>query len=241
MALSLGLLNTLHCWGMCGGLVAALQLGIPEPIRQDRVARLRLTTCYHLGRIASYSLAGALSGSVLSLAGEAHAMAYRLLQTLAAITLVIAGLRLGGWLQRVGFLERAGAAIWRRISPLTRALLPVDRISRALASGALWGLIPCGLVYAMLPVSAATGSPARGALCMLAFGAGTLPGMLAASLMAGQAAARLGLASWRKPAGVAMIALALCWWLFQNLDLHGQHAGMHADHLHHHATPPQAP
>ena len=183
LALGTGLLSTLHCWGMCGSLIAALHSGAPAA-GLPASARHRLTALYHGGRIACYSLLGAAGGSVLPLSVSAHTAAYRVLQTLAALALVLAGLRLAGW-RRGSWLEALGLRLWRYIAPLTRRLWPVDRPWRALASGLLWGLLPCGLVYAMLPVAAATGSAANGALTLLAFGLGTLPGMLGASLLAG--------------------------------------------------------
>ena len=55
MAASAGLLSTLHCWGMCGGIVAALSLGAGS----GQTARLPLALAYNLGRIASYAGMGA--------------------------------------------------------------------------------------------------------------------------------------------------------------------------------------
>ena len=48
--------------------------------------------------------------------------------------------------------------------------------------GALWGWLPCGLVYSVLLTALASGSAPRGALIMLAFGLGTLPNLLAIGL-----------------------------------------------------------
>ena len=236
MAASLGLLSTLHCWGMCGSLVAALQIGIPAPLRTQRKTRLILTACYQVGRVTAYTLLGVLSAGMMAWPGALHPQGFRILQTLAAVSVVIAGLRLGGWFRQWRLLEVAGAQVWRRLAPLARALMPVDHPAKALANGLLWGLIPCGLVYAMVPVAAATGSAAAGALCMLAFGLGTLPGMLAASLVASFGATGFNLGSWRKPAGAAMVGLALTWWLIQGLPTLSNPD--HSAHLHHvHAMP----
>lgn len=238
MAASLGLLSTLHCWGMCGSLLAALQLGIPPALRAQRRTRVLLTISYQLGRISAYTLAGVLGAGLLSLPASLHPAAFRALQTLAALSVVVAGLRLGGWLRQWPVLEAAGARLWRLLSPLTRALMPVDTPARALASGVVWGFIPCGLVYAMLPVAAASGSALAGGATMLAFGLGTLPGMLGAGLMAGFGAAKLDVAQWRKPAGATMVGLALLWWLLQGLPAPGGHGADHGAHLHHHHAMP---
>jgi sulfite exporter TauE/SafE len=42
----------------------------------------------------------------------------------------------------------------------------------------LWGLVPCGLVYSVLPLAFLSGSALSGAGLMLAFGLGTLPNLL---------------------------------------------------------------
>jgi len=152
------------------------------------------------------------------------------LQSLAALALVLAGLRLAGW-RRGSWLEALGLRLWRYIAPLTRRLWPIDRPWRALLSGLLWGLLPCGLVYAMLPVAAATGSAANGALTLLAFGLGTLPGMLGASLLANRLTPALSQRGVRRTAGAALVVTALVWWTLQ---------GLNAAHHHHDASDPHS-
>ena len=48
--------------------------------------------------------------------------------------------------------------------------------------GLALGLLPCGFLYAALVVAAASGGGGFGALAMLAFGAGTVPGLVAVGL-----------------------------------------------------------
>ena len=60
-----GLLGGVHCVGMCGGIVGALSLGIPERQRRG-AARWRFLLSYNLGRLISYTLAGALLGGALA-------------------------------------------------------------------------------------------------------------------------------------------------------------------------------
>ena len=45
-------------------------------------------------------------------------------------------------------------------------------------SGMLWGLVPCGLVYSVLPLAFLSGDVLTGASLMCAFGLGTLPNLL---------------------------------------------------------------
>ena len=64
----IGLTGGVHCFGMCGGIVGALALGLP-PGREERslLARLPYLLAYNGGRIASYVVAGALAGAVFAL------------------------------------------------------------------------------------------------------------------------------------------------------------------------------
>ena len=224
MAASAGLLSTLHCWGMCGGIVAALSLGAGS----GPTARLPLALAYNLGRIASYAGMGAAAAVLISAPAGDGAFAYRALQLLGLVALLFAGLRLGGWLPRNGWFETQGLRLWRRLHPLTRHLLPIDRLGKALPAGLVWGFLPCGLVYAMLPVSAGTGSIAGGALTMFAFGVGTLPGMVVASALAQRIGGLNPGGSLRRYAGATLIALAVVWyglqWLGAGHD-HSAHAG----------------
>jgi sulfite exporter TauE/SafE len=73
--------------------------------------------------------------------------------------------------------------VWRRLAPLLKPLLPPRDPLRALAVGALWGWLPCGLVYAQLSVAAAAGGALRGALAMAVFGLGTSVGLTALSAL----------------------------------------------------------
>jgi sulfite exporter TauE/SafE len=67
-----GLLGSVHCAGMCGGIVGALSVaparGMPVPVnvRPAAAARPALANvlAYNLGRIGSYMTAGALAGAL---------------------------------------------------------------------------------------------------------------------------------------------------------------------------------
>lgn len=171
-----GLLGAVHCFGMCGGIVGALTHQLPK----DRV-RWPFHLAYSVGRIASYSAAGALVGSV----GQAGmllrdvAPIQHLLFGFSSIILILLGLHLAGIWGVVRHVERIGAGLWKLIQPYTTRFLPVNSLPRALSLGVLWGWLPCGLVYSILIVALASGSAGSGALVMLAFGLGTLPSLFA--------------------------------------------------------------
>jgi sulfite exporter TauE/SafE len=122
---------------------------------------------------------------------------------------ILLGLYLAGLGRSVAGLERLGAALWRKVSPLGRRWLPVESVPRALAVGALWGWLPCGLVYSVLALALVSGSATRGAFVMLAFGLGTLPNLLAAGLAVGTLRTLLRRRGVRLAAGLAVAALGV--------------------------------
>lgn len=188
-ALLLGLLGGGHCLGMCGGIVAAMSMGLPG---QGGGRRFALMLAYNLGRLVSYSLAGALAGGIgLLVAGVLPvAMAQKALLLTAALFMLLMGLYVSGWWNGLALIERQGGHLWRKIEPLGRKLLPVRNPTQALLLGLVWGWLPCGLVYSMLVTALSSGGAIPGAALMLAFGLGTLPNLLlmgtAAAWVAGQ-------------------------------------------------------
>jgi hypothetical protein len=127
----------------------------------------------------------------------------------ANIFMVLLGLYVAGWGRSLLRLESAGGALWRRVEPLRRHFLPIDSDARALGAGAVWGWIPCGLVYSMLALALASGSALAGAGVLAAFGLGTLPAMVGAGVAA-QRLFEVRRNPWvRRGAGMAIIALAV--------------------------------
>jgi len=208
-AFLVGLLGGVHCVGMCGGIVGALTFGSSPRGGAGPGAMLPFQLAYNLGRVLSYTLAGALMGGlgVLLVRWLPLYQAQRLLLGLAGICMVLLGLYLGGWWPGLARIEAIGGVLWRRIEPWGRRLLPVRSPRQALLLGLLWGWLPCGLVYSVLIWSVSAGGLVRGGLLMLAFGLGTLPNLIAMGLAAS------ALAGWsRKPAvrrGAGVLVAAL--------------------------------
>jgi len=207
-AFSLAIVGGLHCAAMCGGIVGALQLNRPPG-----VSAARLAAGYHAGRLASYSLAGVLVGLLGAALYAADVIPVQAaLMLVGSLMLLAIGLSMfgrGAWMRRI---EPAGAWIWRLVGPLARRVYPPRTGLQALAAGLAWGWIPCGMVYAALPLALVAGGPLQGALVMLAFGLGTLPNMLAVDVAvqgigrAGQSGASRSLA-WVRPLAGAVIVV----------------------------------
>lgn len=201
-----GLLGAVHCFGMCGGIVGALTHQLPK----DRV-RWPFHLAYSVGRIASYTAAGALVGSV----GQAGmllrdvAPIQHLLFGFSSLILILLGLHLAGIWGLVRHIESIGAGLWKYIQPYTTRFLPVNSLPRALSLGVLWGWLPCGLVYSILIVALASGSAGRGALVMLAFGLGTLPSLFALGFFWERCRHWVQSARVRQVAGLAVVAFGV--------------------------------
>ncbi len=210
-AFVVGLLGGVHCVGMCGGIVTALTFGLPAERRQRVGAMLPFLLAYNTGRIASYTLAGALMGGAgLLLAQLAPVQtAQRVLLVVAALFMVAMGLYIAGWWTGLGRLERLGGALWRRLEPYGRRLLPVQQPGQALALGALWGWLPCGLVYSALVWAVSSGGAWQGAALMLAFGLGTLPNLLLMGAAAGAISRLARRPLIRQVAGAAVLLFGL--------------------------------
>lgn len=171
------LLGSVHCAGMCGGIVALCVGG--RPVRQGPWA---VHGAYHLGRLLTYSTLGAASGAIGQAVdfGGSSVGVTRAAAIVAGTTMILFGIgalmRAGGfrlgcvrppaWMQRS--LQR-GMAAGRDWPPVARGGL----------FGALTGLLPCGWLYAFVITSAGTGSVWLGALTMAVFWAGTVPILLA--------------------------------------------------------------
>ncbi|MFW2372367.1 MAG: sulfite exporter TauE/SafE family protein [Gammaproteobacteria bacterium] len=185
-AFIIGLMGGVHCIGMCGGIVGALSFSQSEPHNRTGFGVFPLLLSYNVGRLFSYTLAGALMGGIGWLA--THWLDIRqlqlLLQLLAAVFMLLLGLYLAGWWSVLLYLEKLGGRAWNRLEPLGRRFLPVTRPIQAVLLGMVWGWLPCGLVYSVLVWSVSAGGFVEGGLLMLSFGLGTLPNLLAMGLFA---------------------------------------------------------
>lgn len=210
-AFLIGLTGGVHCFGMCGGIVGALTLGLPPAPGHPLLARLPYLLAYNLGRITSYATAGALAGGVGAWAAHWVSVhrAQLGLQILAGLFMILLGLYLAGWWRGLSRLEQAGGVLWRRIEPLGRRFFPVRTPARALGIGLVWGWLPCGLVYSVLVWAVGAGGPAQGALLLLSFGLGTLPVLLALGTAAAGLAGLVRRPAVRYAAGMLVMLFGL--------------------------------
>jgi uncharacterized protein len=229
-ALVAGLAGSGHCLAMCGGIAGALAVRDGGP-QASASSRLVLALAYNVARIASYTVAGALAGllggALLQSVNVAPlSVAFRVLA--GAIMIAAAGRLLFGW-RLLDPLEAAGSRLWRRVLPGAGRSARRPGVAGAIGLGLAWGWLPCGLSYSMLLLAATTASAASGALVMAAFGAGTLPAMVAATVAFERAARALASrASLRAVAGTLLVAFGA--WTAGNALYHSLAHGAHTGH-----------
>lgn len=167
----LGLLGSFHCVGMCGPIALALPAS-----KSLLVSR----TLYNFGRVITYSLLGllfGLLGSRLQMIGLQQIISISLGILIVLIVIIPASYRLK---------LTAKLGLYKVISPLKNALGKLFKKHSHLSMlgvGILNGLLPCGFVYIGITGAIAIGSPVNSMIFMSMFGLGTIPVMLAASLL----------------------------------------------------------
>ncbi|MDP6969615.1 MAG: sulfite exporter TauE/SafE family protein [Gammaproteobacteria bacterium] len=202
-AVAIGFAGAGHCIGMCGGISAALTLGV----NNQRHQILLYSLLFNLGRIISYAIVGALLGGL-----AASIQLNQYLQEslyLAGTMLILMGLSIAQLWHGVRRIEVLGKGIWQLIQPLSKHLMPIQSLKQALLLGLLWGWLPCGLIYSSLIWASTSANWQHSAILMLAFGIGTLPANLASGILAEQLKALLRKQLNQRLLGLMMISLGL--------------------------------
>lgn len=167
-----GLLSSVHCIAMCGGINLSQSLAGTERASR-RLAAPAPAALYNLGRVISYTIVGALLGGLGFFLGGGGgsgipALMQGILQLIAGVLMVVMGVNMLGLFPG---LRRVTACLPGRDHSCARS-------TRPLVVGLLNGLMPCGPLQAVQIVALASGHPLTGALSMLAFSLGTVPLML---------------------------------------------------------------
>ncbi len=203
-----------HCLAMCGPFVGGASLGLGAGGRSaSEAARFQLT--YHVGRLLTYALIGALlgalggAGALSALEGPFSPAAITQYLKLAAGLATVA---LGIWLlarwaagKAAQLPEATGALTRGRFSRMVAAL--VARGGRnGLPLGMMMGLLPCGPLLPVELAALASGGPGPGAFIMLAFGLGTVPALAGFGAASGILGTRAR--GWLVPVmGLAVVSL----------------------------------
>ena len=228
------LAGSVHCLSMCTPILGII--GINSELKRSEIAIF-----YNLGRILTYILLGALFGFLGSMVQNyLNEIKYLqdILKYLAALVMFLFALSLFGLPKAILYLEKAGNVLWRHIAPYAKKALPIKTRKSAVFGGMIWGLLPCGMVYAGgLIISLGSGGLISGALIMLAFGLGTLPSMMSMAFGVAWLTKYIQYKHTKILAGMIMLIMILVYLLDITKighDGHMQHSGeSKADHTHH--------
>lgn len=174
-ALTIGLIGSLHCIGMCGPIAIALPLG-----SRGLADRAFGGLLYNLGRTITYGFMGAIFG----LLGKGIEMAgfqqwASILLGVVMILSVLFPFLFKGQINSESFSQ----GITRKLVSKLRTLFSNHAKRNLLVIGLLNGLLPCGLVYVAIAGAITTNDVVSGVFFMIAFGLGTIPLILAVSLV----------------------------------------------------------
>jgi sulfite exporter TauE/SafE/copper chaperone CopZ len=208
-----GLLTSLHCIAMCGGIV--LSQGIKR--RETETAadataalssspvglkeRLLPSLLYNGGRVVSYTVIGGIVGALGSLFSLSTALK-GVMPVIAGAFMLFLGVRMLGifpWLSRlkVRFPGLGGSRFHSAASGRGPFIV-----------GLLNGLMPCGPLQTMQVYALGTGSFLAGALSMFLFSLGTVPLLLGFGAISAFLSAKFN-RRMLKASGVLVMALGL--------------------------------
>ena len=168
----LGMLTSVHCIAMCGGINLSQCIG--QPVREEQIetkrfwSTVRPSLLYNLGRVISYTVIGGVvgaMGSVVSFSGRSKG----LVQLIAGIFMIIMGINMLGIFQGLRRVNLRMPRIFRS------KLRGIKKGNSPFYIGLINGLMPCGPLQALQLYSLSTGSFFKGALAMFLFSLGTVP------------------------------------------------------------------
>jgi len=154
-----GVAGSPHCVAMCGAACAA----VGGPRRKSALA-------FQVGRVFGYATLGAVvaaSAGALQWAA-AHSALLKPLWGMFHVAVLLLGASLLWLGAQPAWVERGAQQVWRALRVRTLAL---DTARWPFAAGALWALLPCGLLYAALMLAALADGPLEGAAVMATFAA----------------------------------------------------------------------
>lgn len=232
----LGLLSSLHCVQMCGPIVLSYSVALESLQKQPNARSSSLTLlgnhlAYNSGRIVTYSALGAvagLAGGTLGLVGHLAGFSH-VLALVAGGLMILVGISLFGLLPA----SIAGSQLLRIPSSFLRGvgrLVSAGGVGNRFSLGLALGFLPCGLIYAALLKSMATGDALEGAETMMAFGAGTAGALLALGVFS--SALRIRVNRWGSrfaAVGVTLMGVVLVWratmpsMVMMGSHMHGHH------------------
>ena len=159
-ALTMGIVGSLHCVGMCGPII----MSIPWSNTQKSLQ----ISLYHVGRATTYAIMGALVGGVGQLFLPKDLGVWPALISGSALVLVFLAQSFPTVLQNNRFPASSIAGFFR-------SFLKMDSVFSRFFMGMVNGILPCGMVYSALAVAILYHNALYSGLFMFLFGIGTSP------------------------------------------------------------------
>ena len=174
-ALTIGLIGSLHCAGMCGPIAIALPL-----IKESWLKKISGGLFYNFGRIFTYGVLGALFGLLgrgIKIAGlqQWASIAIGIVMILSVLFPFI-------FREKIRF-DKLFSGYSNRLTGGFRKLFTRESLGSLFMIGLLNGLLPCGLVYVAIAGAINTNDVIMGIGFMMLFGLGTMPMLLGISIM----------------------------------------------------------
>lgn len=165
----IGVLTSVHCVAMCGGINISqcLPKGVSEGVTSSQWMPSFL---YNSGRVVSYTIIGGVVGalgSVVSFSGSAKGI----VAIVASIFMIIMGVNM---LNLFPSLRKFNLRMPKILARMIGKEKAVSK-NRPFYIGLLNGLMPCGPLQAMQLYALSTGDPIKGAFSMFVFSVGTVP------------------------------------------------------------------
>lgn len=165
MLFIIGLLTSLHCVAMCGGINLAQSVNSTDKVSSPFVPNI----LYNLGRVISYTVIGGIVGGVGSIINPGGGFR-GIVAVFAGVFMIIMGLNM---LNIFPWLRRFNLKMPKFISKKINRKKSSSKSS--LYIGLLNGLMPCGPLQSMQLYALSTGSIITGAFSMFLFSLGTVP------------------------------------------------------------------
>ena len=223
-ALAIGFSSSAHCIFMCGGIAAAFSQksrpdnldgkskhliattgDLPERQHEKNLQTLSCVALFHLGRLCSYAGIGWVAGTLAS-ESETLMQLGPWMRLIAGLLLLAMGLYLSNLWRGLSHIEQLMQPIWKPVAQIVARMVPFKRRRDALFVGALWGWLPCGVIYSALAWATVTGGGGvETATLMFFVGIGTIPALMGISFYSSLARSKAS----RQVAGIALCAFGL--------------------------------
>lgn len=175
-AISLGLLGSFHCIGMCGPIALALPVHQYSPFKKYLGIFL-----YNVGRVVTYTFLGVvfgLLGQSFFLGGFQQILSITI-GVLLLLSVIFTNVKSLNTVKGLGFIYSFINSVKLQLGNLFNR----KGLHFLFFIGLLNGLLPCGLVYLGIAGAIASGHYIKGAEFMFYFGIGTVPVMYAVAFL----------------------------------------------------------